>query len=115
MSTLVRLAHQTRLALPRAARDPSIVEQLSPDGRQRLQSLHTLTDSLATSLMPGKCLLTTYSSTAARAPYHRGGRRILGSALVSGAWAAPSACEEFSFGGPPGKREHARLSAIFVC
>lgn len=42
MTTLVRLAHQQRLALPRAVRNAQIVAQLSPEGQERLQTLRRL-------------------------------------------------------------------------
>jgi DNA helicase-2/ATP-dependent DNA helicase PcrA len=47
MDTLVRLAHVHKLALPRAARDETIVRLLSASGQRRLHQLHALVDDLA--------------------------------------------------------------------
>src|SRR5439155_5805775 len=47
LATLVRLAHQTQQALPRALRDAAIVGQLSPAGRQAIEALLDLGRDLA--------------------------------------------------------------------
>jgi DNA helicase-2/ATP-dependent DNA helicase PcrA len=47
LARLTRLAHEAKLTLPHAARDPSILTQLSRAGQERLASLYALVDDLA--------------------------------------------------------------------